>query len=240
MAQHPSEPDHVLAQLSLIKLGETDLTGILRHVTDVARQGLPGATDVSITIVEGRRAYTAAYTSDTALALDELQYQNQVGPCLQAAAEQTTVLVDDTAHDARWNGWAAPAAAAGVESVLSVALPILHDLDGALNIYGRASDAFDSDAILAARTFAEHAAVTLANAYLYHRTISLAQQMQTAMEHRAIIEQAKGIIMGERRCTADEAFAVLNKISQDSNRKLRHIAAALVARAQSSPERNAE
>jgi GAF domain-containing protein len=238
MTQHPSEPDHVPARLGLVKLGEMDLTGVLRLVTDTAREGLRGATDVSITLVEGRRAYTAAFTSETALALDELQYQQQLGPCLQAAAEQTIVLVRDTAHDTRWNRWSAHAAAAGVENILSVALPILDDLDGALNIYGRESDAFDGDAVLAARTFAEQAAVTLANAHLYHRTVSLAQQMQTAMEHRAIIEQAKGIIMAERRCTADEAFAVLTKISQDSNRKLRHIAAVVVARTQSPPQRN--
>jgi len=49
------------------------------------------------------------------------------------------------------------------------------------------------------------------------------------MESRAVIEQAKGIIMGDRRCGADEAFAILTKISQDSNRKLRDVAAALVA-----------
>jgi GAF domain-containing protein len=232
MAQHPSEPDHVLARLGLVKLGETDPIGVLRQVIDIAEQGLPGATDVSITLIEGRRAYTAAYTSDTALALDELQYQSQAGPCLQAAAEQTIVLVRDTAHDARWNRWPAQAAAAGVRSVLSAALPILDDLDGALNIYGRASDAFDESTVLAARAFTERAAVTLTNAYLFDRTLSLAQQMQTAMAHRAVIEQAKGIIMAERRCTADEAFAILTKISQDSNRKVRHIAAALVARTQ--------
>jgi AmiR/NasT family two-component response regulator len=51
------------------------------------------------------------------------------------------------------------------------------------------------------------------------------------MESRAVIEQAKGIIMGERRCSADEAFRLLSKLSQDSNRKLRDVAAALVSRA---------
>ena len=55
--------------------------------------------------------------------------------------------------------------------------------------------------------------------------------MQSAMQSRAVIEQAKGIIMGERRCTPDEAFAILAKVSQDSNRKLRDVAAALVERA---------
>jgi len=51
------------------------------------------------------------------------------------------------------------------------------------------------------------------------------------MDSRAVIEQAKGIIMADRRCTADEAFAILAKVSQDSNRKLRDVAAALVASA---------
>jgi AmiR/NasT family two-component response regulator len=54
--------------------------------------------------------------------------------------------------------------------------------------------------------------------------------MQAAMDSRAVIEQAKGIVMAERRCTAEEAFGMLVKVSQDSNRKLRDVAAALVAR----------
>jgi AmiR/NasT family two-component response regulator len=59
--------------------------------------------------------------------------------------------------------------------------------------------------------------------------------MQAAMESRAVIEQAKGIIMGDRRCTADEAFRILRKLSQDTNRKVRDVAAALVARTQRVP-----
>jgi AmiR/NasT family two-component response regulator len=55
------------------------------------------------------------------------------------------------------------------------------------------------------------------------------------MENRAVIEQAKGIIMGQRRCTPDQAFAVLTKLSQDSNRKLRDVASALVENAYRHP-----
>lgn len=66
------------------------------------------------------------------------------------------------------------------------------------------------------------------NAHLYDATASLAQHMQAAMEHRAVIEQAKGILIGERHCTPDEAFAILAKLSQDTNTKLRDVASALV------------
>jgi GAF domain-containing protein len=236
MPQHPTEPDSVLALLGLIKLGETDLPGIFRQVTDVARDNLASATDVSITVVGERGPYTAASTGDLALGLDEVQYQRRLGPCLEAATEQSTVLVRDTAVEPRWGRWGAQAAAAGAGSVVSVPLPILDDVDAALNLYSGTTDAFDGAAVEAARRFADHAAVILANAHLFDRTASVAQQMQTAMEHRAVIEQAKGIIMGERRCSAEEAFAVLTKISQYSNRKLRHVAAALVSRTQSPSE----
>lgn len=230
---HPIGPDRVLTQLGLIKFDRTDLADIVGRVAGYARQSLPGATDVSITLLGELEPYTAAYTGDLALELDELQYRQQAGPCLQAASEQVTVLIPDTVHDGRWNGWPAQAAAAGAGSVLSVAMPILDDVSGALNIYGDAAGVFDGNAVRSAQRFAEHAAVTLANAHLYERTASRANQMQSAMESRAVIEQAKGIIMAEHRITPDEAFTVLTKASQDSNRKLRDIAAAIVARAQS-------
>jgi GAF domain-containing protein len=191
------------------------------------------ATDVSTTIVGRRGPYTAAFTGDIALDLDQKQYEQQDGPGLQAATEQTTVLVHDTAVDTRWNGWPARS---GAGSVLSIGLPILDDVGGALNLYGRSSEAFDRDAVRAAQTFAGHAAVTLVNAHLYDRTAGFAQHMQSAMESRAVIEQAKGIIMGERRCTPEDAFGVLTTMSQHANRKLRDVAATIVARSQPAPQ----
>jgi hypothetical protein len=88
MAQHLSGPDRALARLGLIKLGELDLDGIGRHVSQLAAETLPGAAEVSITVVDGRRPSTVAFTGEVALFLDELQYQNQLGPCLQAATER--------------------------------------------------------------------------------------------------------------------------------------------------------
>ncbi len=64
--------------------------------------------------------------------------------------------------------------------------------------------------------------------HLYESTAKLAQQLDLAMQSRAVIEQAKGILMGQRLCTADEAFTLLVDLSQRSNRKLRDVAQALV------------
>jgi GAF domain-containing protein len=230
MTHHPTDPLVALAELGRMKHSDAGLDDVLNRVAGLAKATLPGAGEVSITLVRDRGPYTAVYTGEMALQLDEWQYEQHGGPCLQAAAGNTTVSVPDTADDQRWGDWCARAASAGAGSVLSVGLPILEDVSGALNVYGNGSEAFGHDSVVLAQTFADHAAVALANAHLYHSAVDLVRHLQAAMENRAVIEQAKGIIMAERRCSADEAFAVLTRISQDSNRKVRDVAAALVAR----------
>lgn len=190
---------------------------------------------MSVTLVRRRGAYTAAFTGDLALNLDESQYESGYGPCLDASVASATVSEPEIAGETRWPQWAGRSRELGVHSSLSIGLPVHDTVTGALNIYATKPNAFDDDAITLGQTFAGYAAVALANAHLYDITADLAGQMQAAMESRAVIEQAKGVIMGDRRCTADEAFRILTKISQGSNRKLRDVAAALVARATRPP-----
>ncbi|HET6909569.1 MAG TPA: ANTAR domain-containing protein [Mycobacteriales bacterium] len=53
--------------------------------------------------------------------------------------------------------------------------------------------------------------------------------LRTAMQTRGVIEQAKGMLMHEQRCKAEEAFSVLVRLSQTSHRKLVDVAESLVA-----------
>ena len=69
----------------------------------------------------------------------------------------------------------------------------------------------------------------LNNAGLYFTATTRADQLAEALRSRAVIDQAKGILMGARRCTAEEAFDILVRLSQQSQRKLRDVAQALVA-----------
>ncbi|MGC1210913.1 MAG: GAF and ANTAR domain-containing protein [Micromonospora sp.] len=235
MPQAPLDLAEALIRLGRIKHDEADLGVVLSTVVEVAKATIPGTAEVSATLIRGAEAYTAAYTGDLALKLDEWQYEQGRGPCLDAATTGTAMLVPDMTAESRWPEWAARAHAAGAASSLSIGLPIQEAMVGALNVYGRTPRAFDTVLDLA-QTLAGHAAVALANVHLYESTATLAQQMQAAMQSRAVIEQAKGIIMGQRRCTADEAFAILARVSQDSNRKLREVAESLVERAAKGPK----
>jgi GAF domain-containing protein len=229
----PMEPTEAFARLGRIKLSETDLQAVLETVADLAKRTISGANEVSVTLVRNRAAHTAAFTGDLALQLDESQYEAGYGPCLDASAGATTMSVPNMDDEIRWPRWTKQAVGHGIGSSLSIGLPVHEAVTGAINLYATEAEAFDEDAVIVARTFAGYAAVALANAHLYDATATLAQQLQAAMDSRAVIEQAKGIIMSERHCSADEAFSILSKLSQDSNRKLRDVAQALVQKAQS-------
>ncbi|MFC4019943.1 ANTAR domain-containing protein [Micromonospora sp. GCM10011542] len=230
MPQPPLDLTDAFIRLGSIRHDENDLNTVLARIADIAKESIPGADEVSVTLVHGSEAHTAAYTGDLALRLDEWQYEQGRGPCLDAATTGTTMVVPDMATESRWPEWARAAHAAGAAGSISIGLPIQEAVVGALNIYRTSDDAF-ADVTPMAQTFAGYAAIALANAHLYESTATLAEQMRTAMESRAVIEQAKGIIMGQRRCSAEEAFGILAKVSQDSNRKLRDVAEALVRRA---------
>ncbi|WP_089154419.1 GAF and ANTAR domain-containing protein [Micromonospora sp. NBS 11-29] len=231
MAAARTEAGDALAELSRIRLDEVSLEDVLRRVAELANRAVAGSAHVTVTLAQGGHNQSAACTSDLARALDEWQYRYERGPCLDASTSAASISLPDLAKEDRWPEWAAQAREAGIGSSLSIGLPIQEAVTGALNLYGLTAHAFDGAAIRSAENFAAYAAVALANAHLYDSAATLARQMQEAMRSRAVIEQAKGILMGERRCSADEAFALLSKLSQDSNRKVREVAEALVATA---------
>jgi GAF domain-containing protein len=203
-------------------------------VAELARRSIRGADEVSITLVGPEGAYTAAFTGQRALTLDERQYQQGQGPCLVAAAATITVSVPDMAGDSRWPDWAHRAIDAGVHSSVSVGLPPHESMRGALNVYAVNPHTFDEDAVTVAGTFAGYAAEAMANA---HRYDGVAGRTTAPMHNRSVIQQAIGIIMAERRCTAAEASAILAKVSEYSQRALPDVAAVLVASAVRPPGR---
>ncbi|MET8147812.1 GAF and ANTAR domain-containing protein [Actinoplanes sp. NPDC049668] len=226
-AQQPFDPLIAFAELSLINLSDTDLEGVLHRVAELAKRAVAAVDEASVTLIRVRNAHTAAFTGNLALSLDERQYEGG-GPCLQAAATAATLSVPDLTREQRWPAYVRQALKAGIHSSLSIGLPVHDDVTGALNLYARRPGVFDDEAVVLATTFSGYAAVALANAHAYDATAALARQLRDAMVHRAIIEQAKGIVMADRRCGPDEAFSILSRLSQDTNRKLRDVAAALV------------
>jgi GAF domain-containing protein len=164
---------------------------------------------------------TAAATDPIVAKLDAMQMEVGEGPDVSVIADRLGVIVSDTRSESRWPTWAARVHDAGIRSLLSVRMYTDEETIGTLNAYSRHADAFDIDDQAVAHVLARHAAVALGNA----RKI---ENLWLAVDARKRIGQAQGILMERFDLTADQAFAVLLRYSQDNNMKLRVVADRLV------------
>jgi GAF domain-containing protein len=224
-------------QLGRLSFEDTSMDALLQRIAELSKQVIPGVAEASVSLVENDKASTAAHTGRLALDLDETQYGRGYGPCLEAAVGEEVREITDARTETRWPDYVQACVERGSLSSLSVPVPVpvRECLHGALNLSGVDAGAFDDDARDTGRTFASYAAAAVHNMHLYETTRELAEHLDIAMRSRAIIKQAKGILMSRRRCDAMEAFNLLAAASQRSNRKLRDIAQAIVDRVTGQP-----
>jgi GAF domain-containing protein len=226
----PEVSQAALLALSRFFVGSTTVEETLTEVSILAVDAIPAADFAGISMWEGDRVATRVSTDPEAPEIDDAQYDSDDGPCLDAFRTGRVFRIADMATESRWPRFRAACVAHGVSSTLAVPLAGGEAALGALNFYARTGAAFDDDDVAVAQLFAASAAAVLANAAAYWRTYELNQGLEEAMRSRAVIEQAKGILMAQSQLTADQAFDVLRRVSQRENRKLREVAAELVDR----------
>ena len=201
---------------------QSDPEDTLIEVVRAAVELVPGCDEASISVVFGRRkASSEAASGELPRVVDELQESLGQGPCLDAAYEQETVRVPDMASETRWPKFAPAALAAGAAGMLSFQLYVENENLGALNLYSRTAWAFDDQSEHVGLMFAAHAAVAYAAA-------RKRDKLTRAVATRELIGMAQGILMERHKLTSDQAFALLVRVSQHRNAKLREVADRLV------------
>jgi hypothetical protein len=177
------------------------------------------------------RLDTFAQTDDMLLGLDAAQYELQQGPCFDAAVEAAHRVAPHLATDERFPQYAPLAVAAGIGAQAGIRLfETSTKAQGALNLYSTTAGAFTDIETLTA-LFVHQAAVAVRYA---HEVEDLRQAMAT----RRVIGQAVGIVMERYEMTDARAFALLTRLSQERNVKLRLIAQEMVAASESRNEEN--
>lgn len=225
-----------LSGLAGAVLGQADLHSTLVEITRLPVAVLPDCHGASLTTFEDGTPGVGAADGDWARQLDELQFEEREGPCMDAARTGNVFRVRDLAEDVRWPFYAPRAVAAGARSMASLPMASEGKIVGALNVYSRQAGSFSAEDVALGELMAAQAGVAMQVAASFFRHRDLAEQMQTALASRARIEQAKGVLMSSRGCSEEEAFALLVELSQTSNRKLREVAEALVASTQQRTE----
>jgi GAF domain-containing protein len=228
-------PDRATPYTSLTKVvyAERSLADTLETMAVLATQSLSEAPEVSLTLLDRERGRTAATSGPIAIDLDEQQYDTGSGPCLDAARYGGTVRLTVDRPDQPYAELRQAAQRRGVTHTMSIGLITGHLVMGAMNIYSFKGQALSEDSERLANTFASCIGMVLANAERYREAAARATGLDVAMQTRAPIEQAKGILMDRYRCTSEEAFTMLAKRSQSENVKLRLVAQDLVDEASS-------
>lgn len=224
-----------LTELTALLLSAEDVEEALHHLARMAVVVVPDGPSCGITVLEEGVFRTVVYSGSIPASVDELQYERRDGPCLEALRSVAPVVVQDLAREdqGRWGGYPPVALAAGVRAVLAHPLEVRGSVVGVLNLYAHGPDLFPESVQQIAKQFVDPAALLLSGALRRLSQEELIGQLQAALASRAVIDQAIGIVMGRRGCSADDAFAVLRRMSNDRNIKLRDLAQAVTEAAAS-------
>ncbi|MEV4052358.1 GAF and ANTAR domain-containing protein [Amycolatopsis sp. NPDC049688] len=219
-----------LEALSAVLREEDDFRILLQHICLQVRHAVPGVDEASVTLVTGETPHTATATSSVITELDGDQYRIGDGPCL--AAMRGGKIVRTTVADALelWPEFGRGAREAGFGSFLAAPLVADAEFSGAVNCYGRHDDGFEE---VEAQLLELYTAAVEAILRVYHRYLrarDTAEHLRAALTSRAVIDQAKGMLMAIRQVGADDAFALLVEQSQRENTKLREVAEKFVER----------
>lgn len=205
------------ADIALQLHGEPDVASTLSGVVSIAAQTLDADMCGVMLVHRGRRVETAAVTHDLVTEADRLQCEFDEGPCLEAMDAHSTFIIDDTSREVRWQRWCRSVHQLGIRSVLSIRLHTPSGTIGSINAYSMGDRQFDLDDAAVGTIFAGHASIALSSA-------QTESGLRDAMDGRHVIGLAQGILMERFDLTADQAFAVLRRYSQDRNTKLRAVA----------------
>lgn len=224
-----------VALLNRLFDAEEPLDSVLGRVAQTANGAIHGADAVTITVLGDPSSHTAAFTDEKMLPLDQAQYSSGRGPCLEAAERRIPVRVVMDVEAQRWPEFVAASREAGISATLSVPLivaapddDVAGELVGSLNVYSCQAAAFDPFDQGLMQLFATSAGQAITNARRWQQSRETVAQFERALLSRTDIDQAKGAIRAKTGCSAEDAFALLVKQSQQANVKVHTVATQLL------------
>jgi GAF domain-containing protein len=201
---------------------------VLHRLTGLGAELVPGGTAAAVTIALPSGALTFAASDPRLEELHRLQFGDGDGPVAETLRHNEPRRVDDTAAERRWPAFCRAAAEAGFASCLVLPLRTDRHPAGALALYGPEPDVFRGAAHDVALLVAAQGGAAVHNATLYRTCRRMVDNLHAGLESRAVIEQAKGVLHAELGVSPEEAFGLLSRYSQNTNQRVRRVAARLV------------
>lgn len=227
-ARERSAPERA-DDLSVLLTTDHSVAELLGTIVEVAAGALDPFSGVSVTLLtDGDRHYeTTNASSDQIRTVDESQYASDSGPCIEAI--RTGGEVKSVIPSPSWPDFSQVAEQARIRSVWSLPLTVQERVTAALNLYSDTDAPWESSSAGPARLLARQAAAVLDKGVVLARSEHANVTLRRALETRTVIGQAQGVLMARQSIGPDEAFDILRRASQRTNRKLRDVATEIVA-----------
>lgn len=206
-----------------------------REQRDLPRLLVEGAAavftaDIAVLLDGAGSLALAAAEGAAAAELAETEVADGLGPSLDCFHKGAAVSCADLPSRASdWPRWSARAQAAGVTAVYAGPLRRRQQRIGVLTLLTRNASPRAAADLSTAQTLADAAAVGLLNQRLLRRHVLVSAQLQSALESRVLIEQAKGMLAERNGTDVDEAFRLMRRYARDRGRKIHQLAAEIIS-----------
>ena len=186
--------------------------------------------------VHGQLQFMAASQESVKL-LELFQLQNEEGPCLDCFHTGVAVVNTDLEHAVdRWPVFATRAFSAGFRSVHAFPLRLRNNVIGALNLFSTDTGRLDPSDVRIIQAIADVATIGLLQERTIHDHLVITEQLESALNSRITIEQAKGALARTHGITLDAAFELMRGYARRNHHHLSDVALAVVTDPTAHPE----
>ncbi len=200
------------------------------HLLTERAVGLLNADDAGLILVDQRdELQIVASTSHAAKMLELFQVQTAEGPCLECVRSgQPLVNLDLAEVGERWPTFTWLTREAGFRSVHAIPMRLRDQVIGALSLFCSSETRLSAADVALGQALADVATIGLLQERLVRQQEIVSEQLQTALNGRILIEQAKGVLAERAHLGIEEAFALIRGYSRRTRRSLVAVAIALI------------
>ena len=231
MTVTPQDVRHALTELGRLRFGEMRVDDAMHQIVQTTH-AIFSVDGAGLMLADGEHHLRNAAVSDERVRhLEELQIRHQEGPCITSFDDKVLVGAEDLTSDRRWPSFSPAAVERGVRAVLASPIPYNQDAVGVVAVLSQERHPWSAEAELALLAFTDLAALLIASMMMGEQQTVLATQLQSALNSRAIIEQAKGVLIGQQGLSAHAAYEQIRAQARAERRKIAVVSAELVRRA---------
>jgi GAF domain-containing protein len=217
-----------LHELGKLRFGEMRVEDAMREIVQTTHT-IFDVDGAGLMLADAEHHLRNVAVSDERMGrLEELQVRHHEGPCIAAFDSKALIAAQDLADERRWPTFSDAAVAQGIRAVLASPLPYNQDAVGVVAVLSEDRRPWAAEAELALLAFTDLAALLIASMMIGQQHSELAAQLQSALNSRAVIEQAKGVLIGQQGLSAHAAYEQLRAQARAERRKLVAVSADLV------------